>query len=298
MPLVSVILPTYNRADILAQAIDSVVHQTYAAWELIVVDDASDDDIELVVAQYDDPRIRHVRRMVNGGVAAAQNTGIDHASGGLLVVLHSDDALFPEKLERQVALIAREPGSIGAVESGIEVVWPDRVEHWPPPLDGADASDLLAYRNRAHISGLMVRRTVAQELRFDDRLRGAEDRDFCVRLLRHTQVACSPEVLSRVSKSGRRLSHQNMGPIYAYLLEKHLDDIRSDRRVYADWNYRIARAYARADQLPEARQALRRSMRIDPARGRRWSLWLASFGGERLTRAAFRVQVRGAEMAQ
>jgi glycosyltransferase involved in cell wall biosynthesis len=235
---------------------------------------------------------------VNGGVAAAQNTGIEHARGEFVVFLHSDDALLPDKLGRQVDLLTRAGDSVGAVESGIEVAWPDRVERWTPELDTATAFDLLAYRTRVHISGLMIRRDLAARLRFDERLRGAEDRDFCIRLLCSTDVVCDPDPLSRVSKAGTRLSHQNMGPIYAYLLEKYRDDIAADRRVHADWNYRAARAFARAGQMPEAREALRASVRIRPAHAQRWPLWLASYGGDRLMSAAFRAQVHGAELVQ
>jgi glycosyltransferase involved in cell wall biosynthesis len=298
-PVVSVILPTYNRADVVGRAIDSVMRQTFERWELVVVDDASEDDIEQIVSRFRDPRVRYVRRSVNGGVAAAQNTGIEHAHGELVAFLHSDDELFADKLEQQVGLVARSPDTVGAVESGIEVVWPDHTECWPPGLDGADASDVLAYRARVHISGLLIRRVVATRLRFDERLRGAEDRDFCIRLLQSTDLAFSTAPLSRVSKTGSgHLSHQNHGPIYAYLLKKYQDDIAVDRRVHADWQYRIARAYARAGQMPEARRALRRSVRLDPARARRWLLWLASFGGDWVYRTASRMQVRLASTAQ
>ena len=294
----SVILPIYDNRDTLARAVDSVVEQTFGTWELLVVDDASDDDIEQVVARYDDPRIRFIRRTANGGVAAAQNTGIDHARGEFVVFLHSDDTLLAEKLQHQVDLLAGAGDAVGAVESAIEVAWPERVERWAAELDTATAFDLLAYRKRVHISGLMIRRALAAQLRFDERLRGAEDRDFCVRLLRSTEVVCTQEPLSRVSKTGLRLSHQNKGPIYVYLLQKYHDDIATDRRVHADWNYRIARAFSRAGQMPEARAAIRRSLRLFPAHVRRWPLWLASFGGDRLTGAAFRVQVRSAELAE
>jgi glycosyltransferase involved in cell wall biosynthesis len=298
VPLVSVILPVYNRADLLGRAIGSVQRQTFGRWELLVVDDASHEDVEQVVTTLGDSRVRYIRRSVNGGVAAAQNTGIDQAHGELVAFLHSDDEFCVDKLERQVALIARSPASIGAVESGIEVRWPDRTEDWAPCLEHADASDVLAYRTRVHISGLLVRRALAMRLRFDERLRGAEDRDFCIRLLASTELAFSAESLSRVSKCGERLGHQNKGPIYEYLLEKYHADIAADRRLHADWHYRIARAHARADHIPEARRALRRSLRLDPVRPRRWFLCLAAFGGDRACRAAFRAQVRLAERAQ
>ena len=236
----SVILPTYNLRDTLGRAVDSVVGQSLGAWELLVVDDASTVDIEAVVSRLRRPRIRCVRRAVNGGVAARKTPVSITARGDVVVFLHSDDALLPAKLERQVDLLATLDASVGAVESAIEVEWPDGVEQWDPQLDGRHPSTSSAYRTRVHISGLMVRRELAAQLRFDEQLRGAEDRDFCLRLLRVTTVECSPEPLSRVSKSGTRLSQQNKGPIYAYLLAKYHDDIAPDRRVHADWQYRIA----------------------------------------------------------
>jgi len=297
-PVVSVILPTYNRAGLVTTAIDSVVRQTFECWELLVVDDASQDDTEQVVARYCDARLRYIRRAVNGGVSAAQNTGVDRARGELVAFLHSDDEFLPTKLERQVGLFARSPDDVGAVESGLEFVRPHRVERWPPGLDGAVASDVITYRARAHVSGLMLRRALAAQLRFDEQLRGAEDRDFCFRLLESTAVAVSPEPLSRVSTLHSRLSHQNMAPNYVYLLHKYRDTIASDRRVHADWLYRIARAHARAGEILEARRALRESLRLDRSRVRRGPLWLASFAGDQLFSAAFGIQIRVAQTLQ
>jgi hypothetical protein len=190
------------------------------------------------------------------------------------------------------------PNSVGAVESAIEVEWPDRVDRWDADLVGARPIDLLAYRRRVHISGLMIRTALAAELRFDEHLRGVEDRDFCVRLLQRTIVVGSSEAMSRVSKLGEGLSAQNAGPIYAYLLDKYRADITADRRLHADWEYRIARAYARAGDEEEARQHVRRAARLAPGRVQRWPLWLASLGGSRATGAAFRLQVAGASLAR
>jgi glycosyltransferase involved in cell wall biosynthesis len=293
-PLVSVILPVFNRTDELTRALASVMAQSLADWELLVVDDGSDVDVEGVVARCHDARVRYVRRPQNGGVSAAQNTGLDHARGQFVVFLHSDDELFPDKLERQTQRIAATPASVGAVESGVEVEWSDRVEHWPPNLDAAKPFDLLAYGRRVHSSGLLVRRDLATTLRFDERLRGVEDRDFCIRLLRVAEVSTSSEVLSRVSKTGARLGSQNKAFIYQYLLEKYNAEIATDRRVHSDWHYRIARSHARAGEVPQARRALGRAIRLNPARARRWWLWFASYGGERLCRASFGTQVRAA----
>ena len=293
-PVVSVILPTYGRTDILGESIQSVLAQTFDAWELLVVDDASEVAVEPIVSGFGDPRLRYVRRPVNGGVAAAQNTGLDHTRGEYVAFLHSDDRFLPKKLEGQVALFETLPDTVGAVEAGVEVVWRDHVEHWAPALPHATWTDLLAYRTHVHIAGLVVRRELAQALRFDEQLRGVEDRDFCIRLLQATDVVGHADELGRISKLDARLGQQDKAPIYEYLLGKYADAITRDRRVHADWYYRIARAHARAGNIATARRALRRSARLDPWRARRWALWLASFGGDRLTAEAFDGQKRAA----
>jgi glycosyltransferase involved in cell wall biosynthesis len=99
-PLVSVIIPTYNRAKFLPAAIDSVLTQTYGQVELIIVDDGSTDDTDQVLSSYGD-RIR-VLKQQNAGPAIARNRGIGVATGDIIAFLDSDDQWLPSKLERQV----------------------------------------------------------------------------------------------------------------------------------------------------------------------------------------------------
>ena len=101
-PVVSVIIPTYNRAHLIGRAIRSVLDQTYQDWELIVVDDASTDDIPGIVKGFTDGRVKYIRHDENKGAAAARNTGIQAARGAYIAFLDSDDEWLPEKLERQV----------------------------------------------------------------------------------------------------------------------------------------------------------------------------------------------------
>ena len=106
---VSVIIPSFNRAQLLPRALDSVIVQTRPAEEIIVIDDGSDDATsELIPAHY--PQVRYLRQ-VNRGVAAARNRGIDAARGEWLAFLDSDDAWLPHKLERQLGEIERYPDS-------------------------------------------------------------------------------------------------------------------------------------------------------------------------------------------
>ena len=107
---VSVIIPSFNRAELLPRALDSVLAQTRPVDEIIVIDDGSDDATsELIPAHY--PQVRYLRQ-ANTGVAAARNRGIQTARGEWLAFLDSDDAWLPQKIEHQLIAIERYPDSV------------------------------------------------------------------------------------------------------------------------------------------------------------------------------------------
>lgn len=98
-PKFSVITATYNRAYVLWRAIQSVLNQTYPFFELIIVDDASNDDTEKLVKQFSDPRIRYFKLSKNKGASGARNFGLKKAHGDFVAYLDSDNAWYPEFLE-------------------------------------------------------------------------------------------------------------------------------------------------------------------------------------------------------
>lgn len=105
--LVSVVIPTYNRADIISKAIESALAQTYDNVELVVVDDGSTDETRGVVEAYG-PRVRYIRQE-NAGVSAARNRAMRHSRGEFVAFLDSDDAWKPWRIEAQVAALRRHP---------------------------------------------------------------------------------------------------------------------------------------------------------------------------------------------
>src|SRR5258705_10332336 len=105
MPKVSVIIPTYNRAECLRSAITNVLNQTFQDFEIVVVDDSSQDHTREVVNSLDDKRIKYIRHERNKGVAAARNTGVSNAKGDYIAFLDDDDEWFPEKLKKQCAVL-------------------------------------------------------------------------------------------------------------------------------------------------------------------------------------------------
>src|SRR5438132_11460312 len=105
---VSVVIPTYNRAHVVVEAIDSALAQTFPDLEVIVVDDGSSDDTASRVRGHPDPRVRYLVRP-HAGVSATRNAGIAAARGTLLSFLDSDDLWRPDKLAREVAFLEAHP---------------------------------------------------------------------------------------------------------------------------------------------------------------------------------------------
>lgn len=105
MELVSIIMPTYNCGEYIRESIDSVLAQSYTAWELLIVDDCSDDDTEAIVHTYDDPRIRYHKNAYNMGAAKTRNQSLAEARGKYIAFLDSDDLWMPDKLEKQIAFM-------------------------------------------------------------------------------------------------------------------------------------------------------------------------------------------------
>jgi len=117
-PLVSVIITTYNRAYCLKKAITSAINQTYDNLEIIVLDDGSTDNTELVVKKISDSRIVYIRHQKNKGIGAARNTGIKNSKGSFIAFLDSDDEYLPEKIEKSLEVFKDSSFRTGMVVQG------------------------------------------------------------------------------------------------------------------------------------------------------------------------------------
>jgi glycosyltransferase involved in cell wall biosynthesis len=179
----SVIVPVFNRANTLGEALRSVLAQTDQDFEIIVVDDGSKDDPLSVVKALDDSRIRFVRQPNRGG-GAARNTGIDLARGQFIAFLDSDDIFLPHHLESMRRLLDGTRDTVGyaqmLVDRGVgrTIVKPPRAiaagEHM--------ATYLLCERGFVPTITVVVPREHAKRVRYSETLRAAEDTDFAIRL--------------------------------------------------------------------------------------------------------------------
>jgi glycosyltransferase involved in cell wall biosynthesis len=122
MPKTSVIIPTYNRAHFIKKAINTVLEQTYQDFEIIIIDDGSQDNTEKVVKSIKDDRIRYIKREKNGGEHAARNTGIENSKGEYIAFLDSDVTWSKDKLEKQFNILESSPADVGIVFCGVQFV--------------------------------------------------------------------------------------------------------------------------------------------------------------------------------
>ncbi|KPJ78751.1 MAG: glycosyl transferase [Deltaproteobacteria bacterium SG8_13] len=181
-PLVSVIIPTYNRAGIVGEAVDSVLAQDYPDYELIVVDDGSTDATAEVLNRYGD-KIRTLRQK-NRGVSAARNAGIRSASGEFFAFLDSDDLWLPSKLGLQVAFFDRHPDAVVCqteeiwIRNGVRVN--PRKRHRKPSGMIFEPSLQLCLVSP---SAVMIRRSLFDQVGlFDESLPACEDYDLWLRV--------------------------------------------------------------------------------------------------------------------
>lgn len=219
-PRVSVIIPVYNGAGLVARAVDSALAQSLAPLEIIVVDDGSTDDTASVLAGYHG-RIRrlHIR---HGGVARARNIGMAASRGELLAFLDADDIWHPHKLARQAAALRVWPqaglcccdyvvlhGAQGRQVSHFAGALPQAQVSAARPLLAAPLAPLLRCNFIGTASNVLIRRELARRAGgFDPRLRQAEDYDYWLRCALRAPFVLLPEALLHKRTHGANLTAQ------------------------------------------------------------------------------------------
>jgi glycosyltransferase involved in cell wall biosynthesis len=226
-PLVSVVIPTYNRARYVEEALTSVLDQTYDRVEIVVVNDGSTDDTDAVLAQYRQ-RIQYIHQP-NRGVAAARNRGLAAARGELVAFLDADDVWLPEKLARQVHCLAQDL-TVGLVHTDA-MYWQAEtgsqlLRHAETYYQGHCYARLFL-GNRIVTSSVLLRRECLEKSGiFDEAIRRptVEDYDLWLRVARVFAFAYIPEplVLYRVHPGNASQDHHTLMQYELYVLEKAL----------------------------------------------------------------------------
>jgi glycosyltransferase involved in cell wall biosynthesis len=291
-PLVSAIIPTYNRRDDIVYAVSSVIAQTYpaACLEIIVVDDGGTDDTADVVRRLWGDRVR-VLRKPNGGVASARNHGLAAARGEYLAFLDSDDEWFPTKIEKQVAFLTARP-HFGMVLTDVELITEARValgtyRRRPQiPVDGYVLRWVL--RSPALVPpSVLMRRAVYEDIGgFDESLRTAEDLDYHLCVARRWPIGVLAEPLTLVRRSANGLSglartDEDQYFVVRRFLDAHADSIAPrdrDAALFAA-TVRLARGLLWQHELGAALRHVTQGARYarDPADARRLAMFARDY---------------------
>ena len=199
LPLISVIIPVYNRVAFIAEAIESVLNQTYEPIELIVVDGRSTDGTAETIERYA-PRLRHIDQE-NAGAAFARNTGIAAANGTFLAFLDSDDIWLPHKLERQMETLQANPTA--------DVVFGHAEQFFDPSVDEAFKARINATAEvipAQSAVAMLIRREFFHTIGNYNTDVLTIDVEWYGRLLEHKpNIVMLPDVVFR-----RRIHHNNM----------------------------------------------------------------------------------------
>lgn len=196
--MVSVIIPTYNRADSVVRAVKSVIQGSYTDIEVLVIDDASNDGTQERIRQLKDERIKYFALPENRGGSAARNEGLSRALGEYIAFLDSDDKWLPHKLEEQLKLMAGSKRSYGAVYSGFYAV-DAKGRFLYKTIAGKEgdlSEELLVTNCIGTLSTVVFRKDILQRLNgFDTELKSCQDWDLYIRAAGICRFTCVPQLL-------------------------------------------------------------------------------------------------------
>lgn len=195
LPLVSIVMPTYKRAGVIAKAIDSVIAQSYSNWELIIVDDGGNDNTQTVVAKYNDDRVKYYDQKVNKGVSYARNVALQMSVGELICYLDSDNTWHEDYLLIMAAQLSQNPDFDSSYCA--QYLYISNTDKPYAVRFGLFNKQLLMNRNYIDMNAFMHRRSLYQDLGgFDVNLRRLVDWDMLIRYTERKPPLVVPALLS------------------------------------------------------------------------------------------------------
>ena len=269
-PTVSVIIPTYNRANLMKEAIKSVLKQTYQDFEIIVIDDGSTANIEETVKGFNNFKIRYICHTNNQGVSAARNTGIRVSRGKYIALLDSDDEWLPEKLDKQIKILQDGSPKLGVVYS--DLLYIDENGKSMNKLrnrkkEGYIYEDLLGENYVGPPSTLLVRKECFHKVGlFDDLVDTMEDWDMSIRIAKyyifsHIKI---PLVKYRLHSNqfSKNLRVKNIAA--NRILVKYANELEIRRVAHSKHYFHIGNRFCHMEKTKEGQRYLLKAISLYP----------------------------------
>lgn len=283
---VSVIIPTYNRAHVVGQAIRGVLHQTYQDFEIIIVDDASTDNTEETVKKFNDNRIRYLRHMENCGAPWARNSGAEVASGEYLAFLDSDDVWYPGFLERQLTGLNNFPPTVGMICCSMIRKQGDRYTNVRLGVRNLKFDESLRFGNGICTSSFLIRKTAFQTIGgFDVNFSSFQDFDFLLRMSTDYRVETTNEILMeyRLGTDSISLNMRSKAKGFERIIEIYRSDILRLGLMH-QYDFRLGQYYLLSGSLLACWQYWLQALQYNVSDMKIWIHFLLSLGGSRLYR--------------
>ena len=272
--LVSVILPTYNRAHVLGRAIASVLAQTHESLELIVVDDGSTDDTAAVLDAITHDRLRVIRLDANRGASCARNRGIAMAQGALIAFIDSDDVWTPDKLARQTAALTSRSDRVGLCVCSMEVDRDGarhRVQYQDEELDSNTAVTRIISGVGMGTPSWLARRDTLQAVGgFDESLPRMQDYECALRIAQEWRIILMSDVmvLAEVGADSISASAERYVRAIGIIIDRHRPLFERRRDGYSEMIFRAGKYLALEGRYREAIPWFVRAFRIRPTNAR------------------------------
>lgn len=296
-PTISVVVPTFNRGELIERSIRSVLDQTFSDFELIVVDDGSTDDTLEQLRQIEDPRLRVLSHASNQGACAARNTGIEAARGRFIAFQDSDDVWAPDKLEKQMAVMPADAADPVIVYCGFVRIGPHGDVYGP----GADIKLREGYILAQLLQGnfvstqtmLVPRQCLDVVNGFNRSLGRLQDWDLAIRLSDRYRFKLVDEPLVTVYTTKDSISSNVKAYVDALetILADHMSLYAPLPKIEARQQMHLGNCLCAMGRMKNGRRHLRLAMRLDRGLSFLWGVWAVSLFGQGVYRTVFKRRV-------
>jgi glycosyltransferase involved in cell wall biosynthesis len=283
-PLVSIVLPTYNRANLLGRALRSIINQTYSNFEVIVVDDCSNDATEHVVKSFRDERMRYIRNERNMGAVLSRNTGITAGRGKYIAFQDSDDEWLSTKLEKQMNAFNFGTPDLGVVYTSFWLIDKGKKVFVPRSdlkhTEGKIHSDLL-WENFVTTPTAVVRKECFEKVGMFENLPRLQDWALWLRISKDYRFEHIKEPLLNAYRQPDSISRNINAFIVArkYILHKYFEEISKKSKLLGKHYFEIGVFLCLSGDIEAGRKYFQKAIRAHPFDAKLLLSFLASFFG-------------------
>jgi glycosyltransferase involved in cell wall biosynthesis len=301
-PLVSVIIPTYNRAAYIKRCLESVLTQTYSNLEIIVIDDNSEDNTEEIIKNYNDERIKYIKRTGKRGVCQARNEAIKASKGEYIIFQDSDDVYLPQKIEKHLQSFKDKDNreKIGAVHSAwwklkenpnekisFPVTIPDDKIRLPlnkvSVKEGNILESLFTFHNFISIQTMVKRKVLEETGLFDETLPRLEDWDLWIKIAEKYDFVYIDEPLHLVyvTPSCRSSGFKEIADSSEMILKKHYNIIKHNKNILTALYFCIAHYSVLGGNIKNGRKYYLKSFIQNPSNFKYALFYLLTLTGKK-----------------